>query len=495
MQNSPIEQDQVNRAVWQACDTFRGVVDASEYKDFVLTMLFLKYISDVWLDHQQRDSVGTKAEEIFCLPQEANFYTLYEQRHQPGNGMRIDRALRLIELSNLDKLADVFQDISFDSNRLVKGHEDKEQTLRHLIEDFAQPGLDLRPSRIGSLDIIGNAYEFLIKNFASSSGKKAGEFYTPPEVSSLIAALVDPRPNESIYDPTCGSGSLLMKCGRYIRQKQQQAGYTLYGQESMASTWSLAKMNMFLHGETRQDIRWGDTLRTPHFVQGVGQLMQFDVVVANPPFSLEKWGYEVAQNDPWQRFTRGLPPEKKGDYAFILHMLASMKPEHGRMAVVVAGGVLFRAHAEGKIRQQLVDENLLDTVIALPPNLFYGTDIAASILLFKHNKTDRHILFIDAGRGFESEKKKNHLRQQDLDKILAACAARRSIDDFAHLASYEEILANQYNLNILRYIPSKINANPVDLLALQKERDTIQKELVLVEEKLVQHLRNIGLCL
>ena len=351
MTNSPINQDTINAAVWSACDTFRGTVDPSIYKDYVLTMLFLKYISDVWQDHYEVYATehGDHPElitellknERFVLPPSANFYALYEARHQPGNGERIDKALHAIEETNITKLRDVFQDISFNSTKL--GDEaQKNDILRHLLEDFARPELNLRPSRIGLLDVIGNAYEFLIKNFASTSGKKAGEFYTPPEVSQLMALLVDPQEGDEICDPTCGSGSLLMKCSQLIRQRSGGKKYALFGQEAIGSTWALAKMNMFLHAEDNHRIEWGDTLRNPKLLDGNSQLKLFDIVVANPPFSLEKWGFENAEADPYKRFRRGVPPRTKADYAFILHMIETMRPGTGRMAVVVPHGVLFR---------------------------------------------------------------------------------------------------------------------------------------------------------
>ena len=398
-----LKQEAINKAVWNACDTFRGTVDPSIYKDYVLTMLFLKYLSDVWQDHynEYQKQHGDHPElikellrnERFVLPKSANFYSLYKKRFEAGNGERIDKALHAIEDGNGAKLRDgdhgVFQDISFNSNRL--GDEaQKNDILRHLLEDFAKEELDLRPSRVGKLDIIGNAYEFLIERFAASAGKKAGEFYTPAEVSELIAELVQPREGDSICDPACGSASLLMKCARQIRARYQGSRkYQLYGQEAIGSTWALAKMNMFLHGEDNHIIKWGDTLRNPRLLDSDDSLLHFDVVVANPPFSLEKWGYESAEKDKFGRFHRGLPPRTKGDYAFILHMIDTLKPRTGRMGVVVPHGVLFRGAAEGRIRRQLVEENLLDAVIGLPEKLFFGTGIPAAILIFRKKKADQ----------------------------------------------------------------------------------------------------------
>ncbi|MGX5648875.1 type I restriction-modification system subunit M [Hydrogenophaga borbori] len=500
-QQTPISQDAINAAIWSACDTFRGTVDPSIYKDYVLTMLFLKYVSDVWQDHYERyqdqhgDHPGLIQEllrtERFVLPRGASFQTLYEARHQPGNGERIDKALHAIEEANLTKLRDVFQDISFNSNKL--GDEaQKNDILRHLLEDFAKPELNLRESRIGNLDVIGNAYEFLIKNFASTSGKKAGEFYTPPEVSQLMARLMDPQPDDDICDPTCGSGSLLMKCAQLIRAGTGTRRYALFGQEAIGSTWALAKMNMFLHAEDNHRIEWGDTLRNPKLLDDKGGLRHFDIVVANPPFSLEKWGHETAATDPHKRFRRGVPPRTKADYAFILHMVETMKPGTGRMAVVVPHGVLFRGAAEGKIRQKLIEENLLDVVIGLPEKLFYGTGIPAAILLLRKRKADDKVLFIDASRDYQDGKNQNVLRAQDMERIEQAVRERRDMDKYAHLASREEIAGNDFNLNIPRYVSTFEEAEAIDLQAVRAERLKLKAELSVLEDKMAGYLRELG---
>jgi type I restriction enzyme M protein len=501
MTNSPINQDTINAAVWSACDTFRGTVDPSIYKDYVLTMLFLKYISDVWQDHYEvyAKEHGDHPElitellknERFVLPSSANFYALHAGRHQPGNGERIDKALHAIEEANITKLRDVFQDISFNSTKL--GDEaQKNDILRHLLEDFAKPELNLRPSRIGLLDVIGNAYEFLIKNFASTSGKKAGEFYTPPEVSQLMALLVDPQEGDEISDPTCGSASLLMKCSQLIRQRSGGKKYALFGQEAIGSTWALAKMNMFLHAEDNHRIEWGDTLRNPKLLDGNSQLKLFDIVVANPPFSLEKWGFENAEADPYKRFRRGVPPRTKADYAFILHMIETMKPGSGRMAVVVPHGVLFRGAAEGRIRKELIDENLLETVIGLPEKLFYGTGIPAAILVFRKNKKNNKVLFIDASREYQDGKNQNQLRDTDLQKILNAAVDRKNQDKYAYLASVAEIAENDYNLNIPRYVDTFEEEAEIDLMAVRAEREKLKAELTVLEEKMAGYLKELG---
>ena len=500
--NDKVDQQAINQAVWRACDTFRGTVDPSIYKDFVLTMLFVKYLSDVWQDHWEEYQAehGDHPEliqelmknERFVLPPDASFYSLYERRHEPGNGERIDKALHAIEETNIQKLSDVFQDISFNSNKLGD-EKQKNEILKALLEDFHRPELNLRPSRIGSLDIIGNAYEFLIKQFAASSGKKAGEFYTPPEVSELIAELLTPKEADEICDPACGSGSLLLKCANQIKNAYDGSNrFALYGQEAIGSTWALAKMNMFLHGVDNHRIEWGDTIRNPKLLDKDGRLKLFDIVAANPPFSLDKWGHDTASDDPHGRFRRGIPPKTKGDYAFISHMVETLKPGTGRMGVVVPHGVLFRGSSEGKIRQKLIEENLLDTVIGLPEKLFYGTGIPAAILVFRQDKKDENVLFIDASREYQAGKNQNALSEDNIKKIVETCLARKDVDKYAHAASFEEIKENDFNLNIPRYVDTFEEEEEIDLKAVREERKQIKAKLETLEQEMDGYLKELG---
>tara|TARA_R110001592_G_scaffold166457_2_gene401520 strand:- start:3430 stop:4947 length:1518 start_codon:yes stop_codon:yes gene_type:complete len=502
MPHTLINQNDINNAVWGACDTFRGTVDPSIYKDFVLTMLFLKYISDVHQDKydELRKEYGDSPELInemmdtqsFKIPVGATFWDLYELRNTAGNGSRIDQALHAIEEANGTKLKNVFQDISFNTDKLGD-EKQKNDILRHLMEDFGKPTLSLRPSRVGSLDVIGNAYEYLIKHFAASSGKSAGEFYTPPEVSDLLSIILEPVEGDTICDPACGSGSLLMKCGKQIQKNfNGSKQYALFGQEAIGSTWSLAKMNMFLHGEDNHRIEWGDTIRNPKLQDKEGGLLHFDVVTANPPFSLDKWGHENAADDHFGRFRRGVPPKTKGDYAFISHMIETLKPQTGRMGVVVPHGVLFRASSEGAIRKQLIDENLLDTVIGLPEKLFFGTGIPAAILLFKKQKSDNKVLFIDASREFKSGKNQNVLTTENIQKIVDTYKARETTDKYSYLATLEEIAENDYNLNIPRYVDTFEEEDVIDLLTIRGERLALQAKLGELEAEMTRYLEELG---
>ncbi len=494
----PISQDEINSILWKACDTFRGAVDPSEYKNYILVMLFVKYISDVWRDDYDafKQRYGEDEERIrrrmererFRLPEKCSFTDLWEQRNAPNLGEIIDIALEKIEDANREKLAGVFRNITFNSEAALGRTKERNERLKNLLNDFNHPRLDLRPSRTNGRDVIGDAYEYLIGKFASGAGKKAGEFYTPPEVSELLAKLVDPQPGDRICDPACGSGSLLIKCAKQVGSDD----YALYGQENNGSTWALAMMNMFLHNVTSSRIDWCDTLRGPTLLEG-DSLMKFDVVVANPPFSLDKWGAEGAEKDRFRRFHRGVPPKSVGDYAFISHMIETAHKANGRVGVVVPNGVLFRSAAEGKIRQKLIEENLLDTVIGLPAGLFYGTGIPAAVLVFKRSKKDDCVIFIDASQDFLSDTAQNRLRKQDIEKILYAYCARKEINKYCHVATYEELKVNDFNLNIPRYVDTFELESPVDMMSINVEISTLKDELTDLEAHMATYLRELGL--
>lgn len=496
----PVIQNEINSILWNACDTFRGSIDASEYKNYLLVMLFVKYVSDVWNEHYDllKEQYGDDRERIlrrlererFVLPSGCRFDDLYRQRNETNLGDIINKALEKIEESNKTKLSGVFRNIDFNSESNLGQTRERNVRLKMLLEDFANSKLDLRPSRIGNLDVIGNAYEYLIGKFAAGAGKKAGEFYTPAEVSELIAELIAPKPGERICDPTCGSGSLLIKCANYVK-RQGSNDYSLYGQENTGGTWALAKMNMFLHGVDSARIEWGDTIRRPKLLED-DKLMRFEVVVANPPFSLDKWGADDAASDLFKRFERGIPPKGKGDFAFISHMIETTTLMNGRVAVVVAHGVLFRGSSEGKIRQQLIEENLLDAVIGLPSNLFFGTGIPAAILIFKRNKIDNNVVFIDASRDFADIKTQNNLREQDIKKIVAAYQKRETVDKYAYVASFDEIKENDFNLNIPRYVDNFKEEEEIDIEEVQSEIDLLEDELVGIKIKMSGYLKELG---
>lgn len=493
-----LSQTTINQQVWKACDTFRGTLDPSQYKDYILTILFVKYISDV--RKQKKEEYAEKynnnperieramRHERFVMPSHSDFDYLYEQRNSAGLGEIIDMALESIEEANHTKLEGVFRNISFNSESNLGETADRNRRLKNLLTDIH--ALDLRPKNLEGNDVIGDAYEYLISNFASDAGKKAGEFYTPSGVSTLLAKLVEPQEGDRICDPTCGSGSLLLKAAKEVGSTNVQ----LYGQEINGSTYALARMNMFLHEMDSAQIEWGDTLNNPKLTEG-DALRKYDVVVANPPFSLDKWGAEKADADRFNRFHRGVPPKSKGDYAFITHMIETLN-EHGRAGVVLPHGVLFRGSSEGKIRKQLIQENLLKAVIGLPANLFFGTGIPACILVFDKNKGDNtDILFIDASREYESGKNQNRLRESagyEIEKIYNTYRNWEEIEKCSHIASFDEVKENDFNLNIPRYVDTFEEEDPVDITSVKEEISELKHELEAVEAKLNNHLAQLG---
>lgn len=504
-------KEDVFKVVWRACDTFRGVIDPAQYKDYVLTMLFIKYVSDVWRDKMEAYTEKYKGDkeraewamqrERFIVPKHSRFDDLYENRGEANIGELINQALEALEEANPGKLSGedgsgVFRNIDFNSSNLGDT-KDKNNRLKNLLIDFSDNRLDLRPSRLEGQDVIGDAYEFLISFFASDAGKKAGEFYTPSEVSTLIAKLTRSQPGARICDPTCGSGSLLIKAGKEVGSDN----FSLYGQEANGSTWALAVMNMFLHGMDNATIRWGDTIRNPKLKEG-DALMKFDTVVANPPFSLDKWGAESAEADNYGRFWRGVPPKSKGDWAFITHMIETAYEGKGKVGVVVPHGVLFRGSSEGRIRQKTIEENLLEAVIGLPANLFFGTGIPAAILVFNKGKGDnRNVLFIDASERYEPGKNQNKLREKDIEAIVATYRQFNEgklspgivEDKFSYVATFEEMRENDFNLNIPRYVDTFEEEPEVDLEAVQERIEAIETELGKVQEEMDRYLEELGL--
>jgi len=498
--------------VWQACDTFRGVIDPAQYKDYILTMLFVKYLSDIHKSKtaelekkykgnqvriqralglerfviptiEIRDSSG-KVEDTFP----ALFDNLYERRSRSNIGELINILLEHIEDANKSKLHNVFRNIDFNSEANLGQTRQRNTRLKHLLEDLVE--LDLRPEQIGHMDIIGDVYEYLIARFAATAGKKAGEFYTPAEVSETLARLVAPQPGDRICDPACGSGSLLIRTAKKVGSDD----FSLYGQEMNGSTWALCKMNMFLHDVDSAHIEWEDTIRHPQFIDD-DALMKFDVVIANPPFSLDKWGQEIAAEDRFGRFYRGIPPKSKGDWAFISHMLATALEGKGRVGVVVPHGVLFRGGQEGKIREAMIRENLLDAVVGLPANLFYGTGIPAALMIFDKSRKPNgkgKVLFIDAGREFAQNTNQNKLRPQDIDKIVDTFQKRKTIDKYSYLASYAEIEENEFNLNIPRYVDTFEEEEEIDIAAVQQEIEQIEAQLTETKAEMNRYLKELG---
>lgn len=521
--NDQITQQEVNATAWAACDTFRGVVDPAQYKDYILVMLFLKYISDRWNDHyaEYKEQYGDDDERIrrklererFLLPYVelkeedsktgetkvtdrfvGDFNALYERRNEANIGELINIVLDHIEDANKSKLEGVFRNIDFNSEANLGKAKDRNRRLKTLLEDFNK--LDLRPSRV-SEDVIGNTYIYLIERFGSDAGKKAGEFYTPKMVSRLLSALAQPKPGDRICDPSCGSGSLLIEAAQMV-EAQGSHNYALFGEEVNGATWALARMNMFIHSKDAARIEWCDTLNSPALVEA-DRLMKFNVVVANPPFSLDKWGSEHADNDRYKRFWRGVPPKSKGDWAFITNMIERALPQEGRVAVVVPHGVLFRGGAEGRIRQKLIEENLLDAVVGLPGNLFPTTSIPVAILVFDRAREKggsrenvKDVLFVNASQEFVPGKNQNTLADEHFTKIVATVASRQNVEKYACVVSLKKISDNDFNLNIPRYVDTFEDEEEIDVGAVQQQINKLEIELTEVRAKMRQHLKALG---
>src|SRR5215204_2066722 len=446
-----IKKSDLYSSLWKSCDELRGGMDASQYKDYILTLLFVKYVTD---------KAKSDPNSLIDVPKGGSFDDMLALKGDKEIGDRFNKTIsRLAEANNLQKVIDL-ADFN-DEEKLGKGKEMQDR-LTKLVTIFAD--LDFRGSKAEGDDLLGDAYEYLMRHFATESGKSKGQFYTPAEVSRVLAKIVGigphTRQDQTVYDPTCGSGSLLLKVAA-----EAPRGITIYGQEKDNATWALSKMNMILHGSEDADIQKQDTLTSPQFTKG-GQLQTFDFVVMNPPFSLKSWSNGL--ENEYGRFEFGRPPEKNGDYAFLLHVLKSLKST-GKAAVILPHGVLFRGHAEATIRRQLLQRGYIKGIIGLPPNLFFGTGIPACIMVLdKENAVGRTGVFmIDASKGFMKDGPKNRLRSQDIHKIVDVFNKQTEIDRYARMVPLAEIAseANDYNLNIPRYIDSSEPEDIQDLHA------------------------------
>jgi type I restriction enzyme M protein len=427
-------------SLWKSCDELRGGMDASQYKDYILTLLFVKYVSD----KQKADP-----NSLIDVPVGGSFDDMIALKGNPEIGDRINKIIgKLAEANGLQKVIDL-ADFN-DEEKIGKGKEMQDR-LSKLVSIFAD--LDFRGSRAEGDDLLGDAYEYLMRHFATESGKSKGQFYTPAEVSRILAKVVGidskTRQDQTVYDPTCGSGSLLLKVAA-----EAPRGITIYGQEKDNATWALSKMNMILHGNADADIRKGDTITSPQFTKG-SELTTFDYAVANPPFSVKSWSNGL--ENEFGRFEFGMPPPKNGDYAFLLHILKSLKST-GKAAVILPHGVLFRGNAEASIRKQLLKRGYIKGIIGLPPNLFYGTGIPACIVILDKSDAEARtrVFMIDASKGFMKDGPKNRLRSQDVHKIVDVFNRQIEIERYSRMVPLAEIAdpKNDYNLNIPRYIDS-----------------------------------------
>ena len=500
--NTVENQEDLNKALLSACDVFSNEAEQLECRDYILTILFLKFVTDIWQAQYQNyqktygDNVAmvdeTMNEECFVLPEKANFYSIQKMLNDRKEDVRcINTALCELEENNENKWYSSFNNISFDNNDLLTD-QDKNEKLRCLINNFAKLSVSSESFLLGELNYIGDAYEFLIEHFAKLAEDKFNAFYTPQDVSELITELVGVQEGDEIYDPACRSASLLIKCGKQIEKSNRY--YELNGQDADKRIAALARMNLFLHNMQSFQIGSGDSISHPCFIDSNDSVMkEFDVVVSNPPFLMEKWNYQIAENDKFGRFDCGVPPKTKGNYAFVQHMLKSLKAKSGRMAIVVPEGLLFRGAGEAVIRKNLIEDNLLETVISLPKKILYDTVNSAVIMIFKKNKIDHNILFIDASNDFSEGEKFNFLADEDIRKIVLTAKNRKNIRNYAYLATYEDIRKNEFNLNISRYVNASNEDEYIDIMLVRKEREIIKNKIAALEDEMDQCLIKLGL--
>ncbi len=492
----------LEKTLWDAADILRGELNASQYMDYIFGLLFLKRMNDQFQIEQDKKkeefaSMGLPEEEVnlliedpsiyenFYIPERARWSTLKDLTLNIGP--ELDKAFKSIEDEPKNaELVGVLTTANYNDKERVP-----DKKLSQLLILFSE--LPLANDNLESKDILGNAYEYLIKQFADQGGTKGGEFYTPEQVVKTLVGIVKPKDGESVYDPTCGSGGMLIHSTHYIEENGgNPKNVSLNGQEVNLSTWAICKMNMLFHDATGADIKKGDTIREPKHTNG-GALRTFDVVLANPPFSLKNWGEEEAKIDAYGRFVYGIPPKSYGDLAFVEHMIASLNSK-GRMGTIVPHGVLFRGASEGKIRTLVLKDDLIEAVIGLPQNIFYGTGIPAALLIINKDKSENRkgkVLFINASSGFIKDGNKNKLRDEDIEKIVETFDNFETVEKYAEVVELKTIEENDYNLNISRYVDTSEEEEEVDIdLVLQDIRE-LKFKIADNEKKLNGYLKEL----
>ncbi|MGC9602921.1 MAG: type I restriction-modification system subunit M [Minisyncoccia bacterium] len=491
---SKLTLPQLEQFLWKSADILRGKIDSSDYKKYIFGLLFYKRISDVWDEEYKRVMEEYKDETVaradynhrFQVPQDCRWSVIEEQAENIGP--KLNGIFDKLTNANSPKLDKIFDDLDF-------AHKDKfpNETTQRLINHFSQ--YNFSDTYINS-DLLGDAYEYLIKQFAADAGKKGGEFYTPREVERVIIQILKPHKKDHIYDPTVGSGGFLLEAYHHLKETDgEKIARTLYlyGQEINIGTFAIAKINMFLHGLDAADVQRGDTLANPQFLNPNGTLKTFDICVANPPYSINDWESELFKERYGRIEGYEIPPKSNADYAFVLHIIKSMN-SNGRAGIVLPHGVLFRGGAEGRIREQILKNDLIEAVIALPPKLFYGTGIPAAILIFNRNKSEDHknkVFIIDAEKDFSEGKNQNSLRVQDIQKIVRAYENYTDIEGYARVVGLKEIEENEYSLGARRYIENDDKEETIDVSAVRKELLAIQKERADIDKKVEGFLSDL----
>jgi len=492
---SQLTLPQLEAFLWKSADILRGKIDSSDYKKYIFGLLFYKRISDVWDEEYKKVMEEYKDEKIahaeynhrFQVPKDCRWSVITEQAENIGQ--KLNDIFEKLTNANSPKLDKIFDDLDFANKDRFPN-----ETLQRLINHFSQYNFG---SNYISSDLLGDAYEYLIKQFAADTGKKGGEFYTPREVERVIIGILKPHQKDHIFDPTVGSGGFLLEAYDYLKKKAGEKiakSLYLYGQELNLGTFAITKINMFLHGLDSADIRRGDTLANPQFLNPQGGLQTFDIVVANPPYAIKDWEYEIFKTNKFGRLEGyDMPPEKNADYAFVLHIIKSMNT-NGRAGIVLPHGVLFRGGAEGRIREQLLKNDLVDAIIALPSKLFYGTGIPAAILILNKNKPEskrNKVLIIDAEKDFLKGKNQNTLRKQDIDKIISSYDNYKDIPKYARAVDLKEIAENDYNLNVRRYVENGDEEEIVNVKTAWNEVKEIEKEREIIDKKVDGYLAEL----
>jgi type I restriction enzyme M protein len=493
---SKLTLEELESHLWESANILRGSIDSADYKNYIFGLLFLKRMNDVFMENREHiieeygeevvDDPDFYTESKVFIPERARWSAIKEQTEDIGAA--INKAFVVLEQEN-PVLEGVLTTVDFnDKDRLP------DSVLEKLIQHYTD--LKLGNENLEDADLLGRAYEYLIRQFADDAGKKGGEFYTPREVVQLLVRILDPQSGDRVYDPACGSGGMLIYSAEHIRKEDQDRmeNISLFGQERNLNTWSIAKMNMFLHDLYDAQIKRGDTFTEPLFLEDGGKLQQFDRVIANPMWNQDYDKNILKDKQSYNRFNYGFPPKNKADWAWVQHMLASANRD-GKVGVVLDNGVLFRSRSEGKIRKKILKEDLIEAVIALPSNLFYNTSSPGCILMLNKNKpADRKdkVIFIYGEEDYEEGSNQNFLREKDLEKILDAYHNFEDIEKYCRVADMEEIERNDFNLNVPRYVDTTEEEEPVDVEEVLTELDQLEKERDEIESEMMSYLKELG---